>query len=241
MYTPGAMSMRNSAFQYDQSPLANYSSSMGMDRMTSYDNNDAQLMPAANLSNSPQFRSLYYPQNGQQSPALASSPFSSAMRGGMNYPSQTPIQQIVRPESSMSVASQHTLYQPIPDGIEPWNPHTPTPRHVSVGSTFYNGNGMNSNLSLTAEEPAVYAAPAWVPPSTPVRDDGNSEWGRYNTGPAQFPQQFSPIPVRPRGFMIPEEVTPADFGEEEQGEYPGLADGSFQSDQGNEEGYLAHH
>lgn len=239
MYTPGTNSMRNSAFQYDQSPLASYSSSMTMDRMTDYENNDAQLMPAANLSHSPLFRNMYYPQNGQQSPALASSPFSSAMRGGMNYNSQTPNQQIMRPESSMSVASQITLYQPIPDAIEPWNPHTPTPRHVSVGSTFYNGNGMNSNWSLTNAEPTVYNAPGWIPPSTPVRDDGNSDWGRYNPGPPQFPQQFSPIPVRPRGFMIPEEITPANVGEDEQGEYPDLAEGRFLSDEGDEENSFA--
>lgn len=236
MYTPGRTNMRNSSSHYEQSPLASYGSSMGTDRMIDFTNaNDDHFMSASNFSNGRHLRGMQYRQHREQTPALLSSPFSPAMRGGMMYASQNPAQQIMRPESAMSMTSQHTLFQPIQDAPEPWNPLTPA-RHVNVGSSFYNGNGMTSNLSMTPAEPVAFAAPAWNPPNTPVRDDGNSDWARYNTGTSQFPEQFSPSPVRPGGYMVPEEVTPVEQDEEEQEQVdPALTEGQLKSDDVDDE------
>ncbi|KEF55383.1 uncharacterized protein A1O9_08133 [Exophiala aquamarina CBS 119918] len=234
MYTPGRMNLGNVLSPYEQSPLASYGSSTGTDRMIDFTSSgDDQFMLAANSLNGHHPRGMHYQQQRAQTPTLLSSPFSPVIHGGMMYASQNPAQQIMRPESAMS---QHTLFQPMHDAAEPWNPLVPA-RYANGGSGFYNGNGTTSGFSMTPGEPAMLTAPAWNPPSTPVRGDDNSDWARYDSAASRFPQQLSPTPHRPGGYIVPEEITQVEQDEQEQQKVDPALTGreGFNSDNVNEE------
>jgi len=231
MHTPGRINTRNTSSHYEQSPLASYGSATGTDRMIDFStNSDYPFLTPQNFSNGHHLRGIQFQQPREQPPLLLSSPFSPALRGGMMYASQNLAQQIMRPESAMSVASQHTVYQPMQDAPEPWNPLTPA-RHVSTGSSFYGSNDMSSNMSVTPSESTAFAPSTWNPPSTPIRNDTGGDWGRYNSHASQFPVQVSPSPVRPGGYMIPQEIAPIEQDAEEQEQVdPALTEGEVKSD-----------
>lgn len=206
MYSPRHMGMQNSALQQDSSPLSNYSSSMGLGRMAIYGNNNDQFMATSNLSSMSPLGGMNYSPSQQYAQMLPSSPFSPSLNSGMNF-AQPVNYPILRPESSMT---QRTLYQPMQNAVEPWNPQTPSPRRTSLYHTSFNGNGSTHSGSSSSHKLAIdpvlvgtFGGEGWDTPNTPAAF-GSSDHSPM--GLSQFPRQFAPAPVRPGNFVLPREL-----------------------------------